>query len=636
MGSLKEFATRELSNIKTPEISPKRRISLEKYLLKHIQQFENIYQKENMRKISIKKVRITGFEEANFDQIDLAIGSEDGIFLIEGPNFSGKTTTLELILYSILGKQSSEEFSPYIISKINRTEITLQVNNETYRIHRDFYNKSHKVIFPSGSSPKNFEKGISKIFGFENFEIISKILWNVFYLSQEEQKIIFRRRYKEGGYNENKILSILFQNPFSDLYFLFQKILREQTENLRLKRSELKKKNYELESIIRKIKLHEREIEKISNDLVEIDIKLKSIRKEKSEILEMINEKQKKINGLEENIWLLRRELAEIKLKIEVFQATEISREIFSKISPESCPVCDRELTEKMRDRSHLDPPKCPLCNRDILKDLGSIIQKSIEGHMIFLEKTAEAKEISIEKLVIDCKRNKRENQALNSKVDELNKIEKDFINFLASLKVIKEVPSEENKDKEIYQNEIKSIESSIEELNTEVDKHNRRIGLYTDNLNLILELENSFTKQIQDEVAKKTNRNLEEIVGKLELEDMIILNQFEPYLGDLSIKDLLPGSFRHLLTISFLFAVHHCLKDYNGKILFPFLIDEPSRHLDSNSKASFFIFLDLISSELDHQIVIASPPDEGLKGVAKEIRTMERRIPRLDMFLNI
>lgn len=635
MGTLEEFAIKELPNIKTPEISPKRRNSLEKYLLKRIQQFENVYQKEETRKISIKNVRITGFEEANFDQIDIAFRNEDGIFLLEGPNFSGKTTTLELILYSILGKQSSEDFSPYIISKISRTEIVLQVNDETFRIHRDFYNKSHKVIFPSGSSPKNFEKGISKIFGFENFDIISKILWNVFYLSQEAQKIIFRRRYKEGGYNENKILSILFQNPLSNLYFLFQKILSEQKENLRLKRSELKKKNYELESIIRKIKLHERQIEKISKDLVEIDIKLKSIRQEKSEILEMINKKQKEINSSEDKIWPLRKDLANIQLKIEVFQATEISREIFSKISPESCPVCDRELTEKMRDRSRLDPPKCPLCNRDILENLSSVIQKSIADHMIFLEKTAESKEISVEKLDKDCKKNKREINDLNGKIEELNKIEKDFINFLASLRVIKEGSSEENKDLVIYQNEIKNIESSIEELNIEVEKHSRRIDLYNDSVTLILELENSFTKQIQDNIAKKTNRYLEEILGKLELENMIHLNQFEPFLGDLSIKDLHPGSFRHLLTISFLFAVHHCLKDYNGRILFPFLIDEPSRHLDSNIRESFFIFLNLISSELDHQIVIASPPDERLKGVAKEIRTMERRVPRLDMFLN-
>ena len=589
-------------------------------------------EEETRNSLIINSLQIKGKHNEN-ELINKTFKFQAGVNVIStyGYNLKGKTTILDIIKYTLTGKESS--LPNFIKGKINEYKLYLEVNNKKYLFYFNNLNKIFWIedidenIKIKESELKNasdiladfFEKKFN-YYSLKSYRRSKKSIgltetelnWNSYFSSLYLEAKKYNFLITETNYSglKNKILQILFNFQYNKyLNQIKNKIDKVQNSILLYENLMEYKKEY----------FNNEEDENINNLVRKQSKNNEKIRAIKEKIENIINYdyntlfiKQNEQMEYSEKKNFLKMKQKELTAKLKKLKKKELDlkeSKVILKYFPENflCPICLKEISDSKK-KDAISKDKCYICG---------------QPHEYVKDEKKEFNELNKIKLGIEelekelplCY-NEIENvdNILTSLKKEIRKLEKEKSNNKIKL----EEDSKELKELEILGYELKTkiaVLKTLEDLNS--DKK----------LKKELEILEAFSKKLEEHIMKSNKNKLDTFIhkfleeskkiGSTSIDNIRLKNSLDFSFTKGNIEE----SFERLSTgeqlrikISFYLAWLQLTLEEKENVIHPafLMIDSPGKE-ETNTKdldelSNIFSELDKKGGEF--QIIIASAKD--------------------------
>lgn len=560
------------------------------------------------KKIKFIEFEITSRNPEIFTKVDFKFRKNNNLYLISGRNDSGKTTTIELMIYTLFKDTQEQDIKEYIKNRISKLKLKIEIDGLTYTVNRDLIKK--KDIYESSNGDKLTSDKYYNLFSKIDKSTIRDLLINFFYIQQDDSKQFFLK----SRHNSFEILQ-LFNNQHSLSIIKIEKIKKAYVKQ------EDEIKNNEDQAVRRRRELLLNKINNIQQsknlilEVIDNDSEIKILNKQITEKEKEIRDFKSSLGTYLDDLKKLKRVENELKWQIETLSASELVSTSINLIAPDNCLFCSLELTEDMKNRLNLKNPHCPLCNREIelTKNDNSIDinMENINNELMDIK----------EKIKLKLKDKKTLDARIQNEESILTQLEQNHSNLrnkFGTLKFDSSFNNETNPEIEEIDNLLESYKSQLQELKRKIEL----TALATLTLNRLF---SNFYFELQRKILLKTKSNFELLFGSTYSENYFKITDFELKAEDQDISETNQGAFRHLLTIAHLLAIHEVIQEEQGIFLFPFIIDEPERHLDEEEFSLLIKFFDEYRTKIPNQIIISSNRQQFEK-ISTKLRPLEKK----------
>lgn len=521
------------------------------------------------------------------------VGGED--LFIKGENRSGKTLTVNALLYALYGPRATLGVQPG-----RRSDVQIQFDND-HVLYRGGGGRS----YDDGDETVEKDAAEDKIEGFFGPQELTDLQ----FVHSETDKLPLSRL------SADELLTVIRRVDQTDLQTELEELQQEretlEQELEQVRRTELKPIQRELDDL--EINRYERRLEKIEHlhSLIETD-RIETIKQRLLENQERNDELEQLYNRkrtIEQELRKKRR-----KLREEQRYTQEVNDLIINAIEELTCPVCDHVVAEETAKR-RLNHGKCPQCGRDrTLDDLKADLREKVETADDTIDELNSAIE-GLEDEKAEIEDEIETIQASTSDLSDLNDLTKhtlekhdyDIDAVAAQTKEeLEQYRAEVDRlttQKQDLEEELEAGEKAEEEMTTALDEVRTRIATLRD----------QSYEEIVVEFQEKWSANYETIASELGLEihieeDGTVLlpgNEGPRKYGTLS-----TGEAR-LVNIAFAHTVAMAVRDNElaAESFEVVVLDEPFANLEEEERENAIEFI----TNSDLQYIIMSS-NEGLE----------------------
>ncbi len=496
-------------------------------------------------------------------------------FLLKGGNRSGKTLTVNAILYGLYGPKGTFGVSPG-----RQSSVKIHFDNN----HRLDRGKGGREYTDTEENYKKdtVETRIQEIIGEEDIVKLQ------FVHSETDKLPLSRLSNEELLTRIRKVKNSTLQNDIEEL--------SEEREALELEieqvtRTELNPRQRDLEDI--NVSRYVRRLEKIEvlQDLIKTG-RIQTIKQrllDNEELGDQLEDLYKRKRTIEQNIRKKKR-----KLREEQRYTGQVNNIILEAIDELACPVCDHVVEENLAQR-RLRNGQCPHCARErSLDDLKSNLHEKVET----ADETVGLLERKIEALQKEKSEVENEIESIQSSVPDLSDLndltrhtleENDYDLDAVATETKKRL--EQHRDevdhltekKQQVEKEIESIEATLAELE----------GTHESVTQEISELQKESFEKVITEFQENWSTNYRELAGDLGQEIRIEPDgsvQLPGNEGPRNYNQLSTGETR-LLNIAFASTIAQTSTDTEDNFDIV-VIDEPFANLEADNRESAIEFI--------------------------------------------
>ncbi len=531
-------------------------------------------------------------------------GGED--ILITGRNRTGKTLTLNSIIYSLLGSNETLDLNP---GRSNKVDIGL---NNGVEIHRG----SPKNKFTSEDEEFEGKEATSRIQDFVDTEVVRNFFFHsrpsnlpLNRLSKSERIELIRKVTDEGSAEKiNKL-----EEAKKDLDHLIEKY----DSTVRRNKETLTEAENTIESLDRRKNqfnklLELREDGKLEN-LVE---KLAEGEEKSEEISGQLQELLKRKTSINEQI----RQLVNRKKELERYEDKRVKEIIAQATNDLVCPVCSEESHEKRvptnTAETRIDNGRCPFCaQKEDLRSLKENIRDKVEGNSEQIETYQE----KIDEL-------KEEKSEIKEKLDELKGEDEDFEDVDGFVErtirnndySLESVLQEAEENLEEIQENLEDQKESIESLKGDIEKQKEKVDIYEAARSGIKNKIDELEQDSYSEDVAKFEEEMLEILQEMDqdlIEDLLITEdgdiQFPGGVDEVDERNYSEPGFLSeaeviLSNIAFSIALMNISHESDVVEFKTLVMDEPFSELDDDLTSSVLDYL----KDSDIQLVLLSAQD--------------------------
>lgn len=546
--------------------------------------------------MKINRLRIEQFAVEDYPDIrDDTVEGND--LFISGGNRSGKTLTLNALLYALYGPRATFEVQPG-----RQADVELHFDNGD-RLYRG-----------SGRGGREFEHGDKLHELDEADEVLQQVigpenLVSLQFVHSETDKLPLARLHRDELLGViRRVIESQVQEELEE-HIDQKEELEGQIEQLR--RTELVPRNRELEEI--DIGRYERRIEDLEElqSLIESG-RIENIKQrllENEEVNERLNQLYDRKRTIQQNLRKLERQLRE-----EREYTQEVNDLIIDAIEELTCPVCDQVVREGTA-RYRLRNGRCPQCGR----------QRPLDELRSRLEQKVERADDKIEELEVEKEELQEELEDIEDEIDAVQSSEPDLegLNQLAirtledhgydidTVAARTERELEKNRSemerlteqKQNLEEELEEVESDLAELEAARDSTDQRIG----------ELREESFNEMVSQFQSRWSENYQSMTSDLGLEAGVDSegNVLLPGNDGTREYDELSTGEARLLNVAFSYTIAELLieNDDIEESLETVVLDEAFANLEAEEQNSALDFI----READIQFIITSS-DESLQ----------------------
>ncbi len=452
----------------------------------------------------LKKLRLENFLAHRETEVEF---SESGITVFIGENGAGKSSIIEGIFYSLFGKTDKGNLAELINWGKNQAKVELDFKkgNSEYRIERVITQKGKRTLTSATIYKKEkgrfipyFQKHISKeipkLTGLTQKMFLSSIL-----VKQGDIEGLINLSPRERA----KVLEDILDMT------LYQ-IIVENIANIRRG----------LQTTIETLKNTTQSEKEVQQQLEQINIQIKSLNKEKTRIKNLIQEKEKEIKNLNDQLeFLILEREKNIKNKAKIEKSKEIIKIAQKNID---------QLNSKLKEINSLKT-KIPELEKKVLKlrKLEEDIEK-INQLLILKEKIS-----TLEEKIKEYEEKKKSFEKLQEKAEKYSKYEKELKNLKEKIKQVEKLKGEKTAVKKQLISLEKRNEKFLEDLSKELEQLIRIKKSYfilKDNPLMINQFLQNNEQKINDLIIKK--EEIDQQKGSLKAEGEQIKKKIKELTG--------------------------------------------------------------------------------------------------------
>lgn len=546
--------------------------------------------------MKISRLHIEQFAVEDYPDIRHETVQGDDLF-ISGGNRSGKTLTLNALLYALYGPRATFEVQP-----------GRQANVELH------FDNGDRLYRGSGRGGREFEHGDELHELDEADEVLQRVIGrenvvSLQFVHSETDKLPLARLSRDERLKViRRVIESQVQEELEE-HIDQREELEAQIEQLR--RTEITPRNREFEEI--DIERYERRIE----DLEELQSLLESGRIEtiKQRLLEdeEVNERLNKLydrkRTVQQNLRKVERQLRE-----EREYTQEVNDLIIGAIEELTCPVCDQVVREETA-RRQLRNGRCPQCGRERpLDELRSRLEEKVERADDKIEEL-EAEKEELQKELEDIEDEIEAVQSSEPDLEGLNQLAihtlEDHGYDIDAVTARTERELEKNRaelerlteQKQNLEEELEEVEADLAELESARDSTNQRIG----------ELREESFHEMVSKFQSRWSENYQSITSDIGLEVRVDSDGHVLLPGNQGAReyDELSTGEARLLNVAFSYTMAELLieNDEIENSLETIVLDEPFANLEEEELNSALDFI----REANIQFILTSS-DESLQ----------------------
>ena len=538
--------------------------------------------------MKISRIRIQQFAVEEYPEVEKNDVSGNDL-LIKGGNRSGKTLTLNALLYGLFGPRATFGVQP---GRHSDVQIHFDNGDELHRSSggREFTHDGNTYTLDEA------EEQLQQLIGSES-------LVHHQFIHSETDKLPLASLGKE------ELIATVRRLVESDVQEQIEKNIQEkedlEAEIEQVQRTELKPRRRELEDLhIRQV---ERQLEKIEKLQSLIDTgRIETIKQrllENEEINEQLDELYSRKRTIDQELRKLNR-----KLREEQQYTQEVNNLILDAIEELTCPVCD-QVVEEDTARRRMSRGQCPHCGRErSLEELKQNLEQKIDR----ADNTISDLEARIEELNEEKEEIEEEIETHQSSIPDLSDLnqltkltlrENDYDLDAVAERTQQELEQHreevdrlKNREQQL-EDEIKSVEAEIEEMKTAHEQLTQRIQ----------ELQEESFNKIVLSFQERWSENYQQMAQDLGLEIHIEQDgsvRLPGNEGPRNYSEVSTGEAR-LLNLSFSYTVAQTAaeNDATDDSLETIFLDEPFANLEDEKRDSALQFI----QDSDIQFVITS-----------------------------
>ncbi|AEM58765.1 ATPase AAA [Haloarcula hispanica N601] len=538
--------------------------------------------------MKISRLHIDGFAVEDYQTItkeDIAGGD----LLLKGGNRSGKTLTINALLYALYGPRATLGIQPGRTSTVE-----IQFDNG-HQLHR-------------GGGGRSYDDGTEEVEKEAAEDLLEELIGpeditTLQFVHSETDKLPLSRLSKPQLIQSiRQIIGSNLQQELED-YRDERDSLEQEIEQVR--RTELAPVQRELEEIdIGQVESRLEKIEKLQSliDTGRIEI-IRDRLLENEELNEELQDLYDRKRTIEQELRKKDRQLREARRYTQ-----EVNDLILNAIEELSCPVCDQVVAESTANH-RLDRGKCPHCGQDrSLDDLKTNLRSRVES----ADDTVNQLEAGIEELKEEQAEIENEIDSIQASIPDLSDLN-DLTKFTLEdnnydIEAVAERTKNEleqhraevdrlNTQKQSLEEERDEIQDSLDEMDESLEQVTERID----------ELERDSFEEIVMSFQEKWSENYEALAGELGLE--VRVEEDGQILlpgngGPRKYSELSTGESR-LLNLAFAHTVASVARENeNSDDSFEVVVlDEPFANLEDDQRDSAIDFI----RDTDIQYIIAS-----------------------------
>lgn len=556
----------------------------------------------------IKFTEVSGSNFQSLSNVNIKL-NDQGIIKIEGineyesnasSNGSGKSSCLEMIIWTIYGKTSSGISDPSNRHLGNSCHVKLSfyINNQEYTIIRSIKDKKY------GTSLQLFRD--NKDITSKNKTDTSKIIEND--ILPFSKDIFMSTIFLSQGFS-NKISSLTPSAKKERIESLtetsskiaeFKEKLTTLNNNYKSKSSEVNNKIAYSKGIkdsyqnqISDIKnkqssMSSKDIKKYNRD--EINSNIDNLKSSILEINSTIDIVDKKISNLDE---IINKQKAKININTtEIASLSHIIQDITNDSKDKKCPTCGQIMSYG---------------NKEDMSDIINTHKENIKLYKSIIAKTNTNLESNMSKIknLHDTKNSLMKD--MNSKRLQINT----YNNNLANIELLQNLPD--------YSKEINELESKISNINKEILENTEEVSNYNLSIDVIEDSIKLVTKQFRSYLLESTiifmNTRLQEYSNILfsnshdVIKMMLNGNNLDIYLGE-SLYDTLSGGEKRKIDIALVLAQRDLALNISGISCNLLVLDEIFDNLDNTSIKYVLDLIDNVSSDIESMYIISHKSD--------------------------
>lgn len=542
--------------------------------------------------MKISRLHIDQFAVENYPTITKNdIAGED--LFIKGGNRSGKTLTINALLYALYGPRATLGIQPG-----HKSTVEIQFDND-HSLHRSGGGRS----YDDGETVVEKETAEERIVDLLGPETVTTLQ---FVHSETDKLPLSRLSGEELIRTIRRLVESGLQEQLEE-YREERDSLEQEIEQVR--RTELKPVQRELEeSDVGRFK---RRLEKIEHlqSLIETG-RIETIKQrllENEELNEQLDDLYTRKRAIDQELRKKNR-----KLREERRYTQEVNDLIINAIEELSCPVCDHVVEEETA-RYRLKRGDCPHCGRD----------RSMEDLKGNLREKVDTADDAIEQLEDEIAELEEEKTGIEAEIESTQQVVSDLsdLNDLTKLTLreknynLEAVAAETEKRLENHREEIDRLTKRRDDFEDELEEVEQSLEGMRESLEQVREQISELRQESFQEIIisfqQKWSSNYEEIASELGLEirieedGTVLLPGNE---GPRKYSELSTGEAR-LLNISFAHTVATVAQDNeSSKDSFEVVVvDEPVANLEGDQRQSALEFI----GSADIQYLIASSNDE-------------------------